>query len=64
MKKTKKSTVYQTPKVTVVAFTIEQGFAATKSIGSGTDNGTEQFIEDNPTATRSTNGGWSNGEYF
>lgn len=63
MKETKKNTIYQTPKVTVVAFTIEQGFAGTKRIGS-TDSGTEQFIEDNPTATRSTNGGWSNGEYF
>lgn len=33
MKKTKKSTIYQTPKVTVVNFKVEDGFGSIKEAG-------------------------------
>ena len=56
---------YEAPAIKVVAFTIEQGFGASK-IGTSTQNGTEGFIYQDGSNTRSTNSnsGWSNGEYF
>ena len=41
MKKTKKSTIYQTPKVTVVNFKVEDGFASIQS--RSIDNGIVNF---------------------
>ena len=62
MKETKKNTIYQTPKVTVVNFKVEGGFAP--SIGGANDMGTQAYEEIEVDNNPNTNTGWGHGEYI
>jgi hypothetical protein len=61
MKETKKSTVYQTPKVTVVNFTVEGGFG--HSVGDADNMGTQAYEEIEVDNTNTTTG-WGSGVYI
>ena len=61
MKETKKSTVYQTPKVTVVNFKVEGGFG--HSVGDADNMGTQAYKEIEEDNTNTTTG-WGSDVYF